>query len=301
MRLVTAPALLLLLSGCAGAAGSAGTCTPVELSEIPLLRVGLEEIVPVTIDNDPAGLLLDTGANGTSVTPQAIAALGLRDSPVFIGEAGVGGEQNNSAVEIGSIGIGAQTVHDAVAMDIPLTKAPLDRFPVYGLLGEDITSHYDLDFDAAHDTLTLYSPHHCANPSPTWGSGAQRVDLEIRNNDLQNVMPVTLNGHDIRAELDTGASRSLVNEQAVGLDPNTVAADPRRQSTGLNMMTVDERIHHFPDLIIAGRSYGPADLPVTTNTLPGGIDMLLGEDFLHRHRIYLSFQAHNLLIAPASP
>jgi predicted aspartyl protease len=285
---------LLAFAGCAD---STICAPPRELSEIPLLRLGHEEIVPVEIDGEPAGLMLDTGVQVTTVTPQAVHELHLSRFGGFGMLAGIGGVVLTPAFTIDALKIGATTVIGEPALVIPLSNSPLDAYPVYGLLGQDILSHWDLDFDAAHDMLRLYAPQRCDDPPAPWGGPAQTVRMPVTEPRTTDTLTVSLDGNAIDAVLDTGASSSIVTRSAAGLTAASLRNDPADHAFGIGPAAIAVRAHRFGNLGIGSASYGPATLAVTSR-LPHGLGMLLGEDFLHRHRVYIAWRSRRLLIAP---
>jgi hypothetical protein len=291
---LTTSLALLLLAGCA----APGVCLPPrQLSEIPLLRLGHEEIVPVELAGQPAGLLLDTGSNATTITPQAMSTLGPLQVVGSARAAGIGGEARVPVLALSSLKVGAASVIDPIAALIPLSSLPLDRYPVFGLLGQDILSHWDLDLDVAHDRLALYAPQHCAVPSAPWPGPVQPVHMAWAGASMGDQVTMSLDDHRVIAKLDTGASATIVTESAAGLDDRALANDPTALENGVLLQPVKTRRHRFRDFTIGTASYGPTSLDVT-DTMHSGDDMLLGEDFLDRHRVFIAFHDHMLLIAP---
>ena len=62
------------------------------------------------------------------------------------------------------------------------------------------------------------------------------------------------------------------------------------------------RRHRYGDLSIGGLSFGPVEIGVAqTPTAVPGADMLLGLDVLRMTRIYVAYQAGELLIDEGGP
>lgn len=253
--------------------------------------------MPVELAGQPAGLLLDTGSNATTITPQAMSTLGPLQVVGSARAAGIGGEARVPVLALSSLKVGAASVIDPIAALIPLSSLPLDRYPVFGLLGQDILSHWDLDLDVAHDRLALYAPQHCAVPSAPWPGPVQPVHMAWAGASMGDQVTMSLDDHRVIAKLDTGASATIVTESAAGLDDRALANDPTALENGVLLQPVKTRRHRFRDFTIGTASYGPTSLDVT-DTMHSGDDMLLGEDFLDRHRVFIAFHDHMLLIAP---
>ena len=310
-----AASLCLTLAACSG-----GTCgQPQEDSEIPLLRTGGEEVVPVMMNGQPGGLLLDTGAFLTTVTPDAAHLLHLFTTTSPLRSEVVGGTVYNQPPELTPLKLGGAEVPDATALVLPLSSKGLGDFPVYGLAGADLLVNWDLDLDAANNRLTLYEPQQCQTPSAPFGSSAQIVSIPktvtgaaLMSTDVTKgfvatttylpayngeiLFPVTLDGRRLMAQLDTGASRSTVRQDAVGLDDAALANDPSGHGVGPGLLGVDMHSHAFHDLRIDDVDYGPVRIQVGRINSPNA-DLLLGEDFLRRHRVYIAFHAGKLIIA----
>ena len=301
--------LCLLLAACSG-----GTCSaPQKDAEIALMPFHGDEIAPVLIDGVATGLILDTGADGLTVTPQAVADLKLETHSLPLRSIGIGGESTSQAAEIADLKFGGADIPGAAAVVSTLSAAGLAEFPAYGLFGEDLLTNWDVDVDAAHDQLTLYEPQQCGAPAAPWSGSSASVDIprvltgvatrsadvskgQIDETGLQSaytgqiLFPVTLDGRTLTARLDTGAARSAVRQDAVGLDGAALAADHGERLVGLNNASVRFRRHPFQHLVIDGIDEGPIEADV--GPLPiSGVDMLIGEDFLHRHRVYIAYHA----------
>ncbi len=298
-------ASMLLLAGCSTA--DIACHPPLELSDIPLMRFADREIIPVEIEAQPAGLLMDTGSAVTTVTPQAVRDFDLAasreierghgaGSALYATLEGVGGEGRYQAVDVGHLVIGGMQAQDVTALVVPLAKGGLESFPASGLLGQDFLGQWDIDLDVAHDRLTLYRAQQCADVAPPWGAAGAAASL--RPNDINGklVFPVTLDGRPLTAFLDTGANITSVRRDAVDLDASTLARDPSGHAVGINFQAVSARIHEFGHLEVAGVDYGGARAAVADFRL-GDYDMLLGDDFLRHHRVFIASHAHKLFIA----
>ncbi len=135
--------LLLLASLVTGCSAAQTTCGAlVALSDIPLLRYGHHEIIPVEINHQPAGLAMDTGSSATTITPDAVNDFDLtttrvteqgagRGNQLFVSASGLGGDGRYQIVEIPSLTIGGMRAQDVEAPVIPLFRDGLRSFPAY--------------------------------------------------------------------------------------------------------------------------------------------------------------------------
>ena len=319
---MTTRGLLLLCLTVAGCAD--GVCgAPRQDAQVTLLRMGGLEVLPVTINGEPAGLGVDTGAFLTSVTPQAVAALKLFTSTGPMRITGVGGESYVRTAEINDLRIGGGQVSGATVLVSPMWKADLDEYPVFGLLGDELLVNWDLDLDAGHDRLDLYEPASCAASYPVWTKEAQEIGIPrtatgaaLGASDVEKgfqasslyapthtgdiLFTVTLDGHQLTAKLDTGAARSVVRADAVGLTAADVATDPKVTLMGMGRLSIQGVRHHFTTLRVGGTDVHAPAIDVGDIQL-NDADMLLGEDFLRRNHVYVAFHAGELFVMPNPP
>ena len=309
--------LCLLLAGCADG-GSCGA--PRQDAQVPLLRMGGLEVVPVAINGEPAGLAIDTGAENTVLTPQAAAALKVFTSSGRMHVSGVGGESHAQTAEINDLRIGGGQVPGATVIVSEIWKADLDEFPVYGLLGGELLVNWDLDLDAGHDRLDLYEPASCTASYPAWTHGAQEIGIPrtatgaaLAASDIGKglqtyslytpthsgdiLFTVTLDGHRLTARLDTGATHSVVRSDAVELSTADTANDRKLTMVGAGGLSVEGVRHRFGTLRIGDTDVRAPLIDVGDVQLPDA-DMLLGEDFLSRNHVYVAFHAGKLFVAP---
>ena len=134
----------------------------------------------------------------------------------------------------------------------------------------------------------------CAGLAPPWSGPANAVSLEPDEQEGKLFFPVSLDGHPLTAFLDTGAGGSAVQQSALDLGP-ALAHDPVRRVFGIGLQGTDLHRHRFGHLRINGVDYGAARVGVGA-LQTGKADMLLGEDFLRRHRVFIAFRAHKLFI-----
>jgi hypothetical protein len=112
-------------------------------------------LVSATISGaGPVTLILDTGADRTMITPQALAKLGISLANAPRAEiAGVTGTSQGEVVQVDSMEVGDARVGPLriVAHDAALQKAD-------GLLGRDFLEQFTVTIDAREQIVTL-TPH----------------------------------------------------------------------------------------------------------------------------------------------
>jgi predicted aspartyl protease len=251
-------------------------------------------IVPASLDAHPARLLLDTGSERSIVTHEAALRLGLRpDRWVATTMRGAGGRLERFAnIDLARARAGDVALfQNAPGGGLSLAVTTADLGDADGLLGGDVLRHYTIDLDMRRGRLALRTAAPAIKPH-----GA--VPLQwLRRNLL--LAPVRLDGHDLVALLDTGATTSLLNARGLfrmALTPSQTAHDP---PVGVRAIggTSAARLHRFADLRIGALTVAAPAVLIAPVAEPA-YDIVLGADILGRQRIILSYAALLLQFVP---
>jgi len=117
------------------------------------------------------------------------------------------------------------------------------------------------------------------------------------------VVPLSINGADGRAVLDTGAQGSVIGPEFAargGVTQAMLDADPSNLMRGASREQASFRLHRFDTLRI-GTETEPG-VPLAVARLPGGAeDALIGGDFLHARRIWLSAASRQMFFTAPQP
>jgi predicted aspartyl protease len=293
------PLLLLLLAGLAGCAAPEN-CALVPLAEMPLDTRANLMFVTAVIAGQQVRLLVDTGAERTVLTQDAVARLGLsHDSRHMTRSSGIGGSSANWDADIHGIVLGQTRFPvDHVAVG-NFTIDHIDGPRTDGLLGADILLAFDMDIDTAGHRLTLYRVRRCPDAVPPWREAAIRIDgVDARRDRL--LVPITLDGEAGMAILDTGAQATTIGmamARRLGLSPASLENDRTIMARGAAPLPVAVHVHRFRELVVGGeaRIEGPTLAVVPNGTAIG--DALLGGDFLRGRRVWLSFATRRLFVS----
>ena len=300
----TAPLPILLLTVMLWAS-SATACAVRERAVIDLDLAGTVILAPVIVNGIRGAFILDTGAIYTTVTPDAVARFALElDEWTATTMRGIGGLERRRNANPRSITLGGiPLARRSVARDSTLRVATLPRGGggprIDGLLGRDFLSSFDLALDLKNRTLVLYDVRDCAGRFLPWRQDYVAVPVE-NPADSALVVPVELDGVKLRALLDSGASGTLVAAPGMarlhlGLD--RLDRDPRQTGVGLGPNSVTMWRHRFatfsvgPDTLTAPEFFVA---PVQLNPIS---DMLLGADWLARHKVWISHATRQLFVA----
>ncbi len=301
-RHLTATATAVALAF-AGATATRAACRPTTVATVPLRLEGNAAVVDVALGGTVAPMLLDTGAERTMVTTRAVAAYHLPlDAWVGTVMRGAGGqleERRDAAVRTVALGdVVLRRRGLSQQASLPVTAQDLGGSPpVAGLLGSDYLGSYDLDLDLAGGTLRLMDATGCAGRFLPWAGAYDAIPARPVPPRGTLLVPVTIDGHRLAANLDTGAGTSFVNARgmhALGLDAAALSADPGGRATAVGG-TLELRRHVFSALQLGAlRVERPA---LTVATVPqSGYDMLLGMDLLRGRRVWISYATAQVFI-----
>ena len=287
--------LLLVLAGCQQGSG----CDLVKVTQVPLEPRGGVFAVPVSVNGQPSGMLLDTGAKLDLLSEPAARRLNVaRDGRTATIVAGVTGGSMRADARLDSLSLGG----------VPL---PVDRIPVNslqgfdGVLGLDSLKDFDLDIDAPNRALTLYRVRTCERADPPWSEPAiQIAGVSTRTGWL--AIPFQLDGVAGSAVIDTGASFTRITPgmaRRLGLTEQGLANDRTLKLHVIAGEDTQAHVHRFQTMQIGPITLHDAPVVVLTKEPPalsGGrsfSEAVIGQDVLSRRRIWFSFSTDRLYIA----
>jgi hypothetical protein len=297
--------VLLLFAGILSIGAARAACTVDNRATIPLNVVGGAITLSVEVNGTAATFILDTGAQRSVVTEDAVHRLALaRDEWVGTTMRGVGGIESRANADPRSLTLGGvPLVRRTLNHDTSLTVGVLPRtrvgnLVIDGLLGRDFLSVFDLDLDVPSRHLTLYQVHDCSGRFLPWQGGYASVPMTIMAESAL-IVPVTLDATPLRALLDTGASASLLSASGqfrLGLQAANFAGDPTDEISGQGRHLVMTYRHTFRTLRVGGQTTDMPAIWVAPVHLVPIVDMLLGADWLADRRIWVSFATQQLFV-----
>jgi hypothetical protein len=180
------------------------------------------------------------------------------------------------------------------------TESP---FKFDGFLGIDRIGKYDLDIDFPHNRVGLYRPRNCNNGIPEWDMPYDALPIAPLGRALTNMMiSVDVDGKQQNAEIDTGSSGTVLDRAralALGVTPDALAADRQITVRGATTMTTSA-LHRFTTIKVGNQISTQPLISVTDlpNADRGGhLHMLLGNDYLRRHRLWISHENFTVYVA----
>jgi predicted aspartyl protease len=307
--LPVASAWALALAALGAPAPTPAACKLAKLAELPVTMHGVPQ-VPVVIDRHPANMIVDTGSWKSTIWRGAAASLGLKIVPSDLTTYGAGGSDQAGMVRVHDFTLAGFTVHN---LDM-LVVGRGNSSTFAGVLGEDLLSRMDIEFDLRAGAIRLIEAQGCAGDQVVyWASSYQQLAL-LRPPPNTNFVEaeVSVNGHDAVAMFDSGTSFSTITTTAIrkpGMSPQATPADAQAShatsgrpiatdvgifaAVTIGQETVQNAPLRIADLfgadrtvqtgsLIARSAFGNADM------LQREPDLVLGADFFLAHRIYIA-------------
>ena len=279
---------LVLVTLLASISARAAVCDIHQDADLALRRVRDLILVPATLNDRPVQMVLDTGSEASTITPDFARDFGLVEDTARGRELrGVGGNVRTGTVVATTFAIGGIRARQARFSLSVTSLLPDELPPVAGLLGADRLVGYDLDLDAPNLRASLYTIRSCPKFQP-W-PGVAGVSLSRTKSGL-SIVVVGVNDNAVRALVDTGARSSIMTRglaTSLGVTEGMLEADPMVTRRGVNGARIDVRQHRFAEITLGPVIWRDVAVGVADVAIPG-VDMLLGADLLGRQRIWLS-------------
>ncbi len=267
-------------------------CRLTPVAELPVHVVADLPLLDVTVDGKPARFVLDTGAEASAISEDGFVRLGLEHDyrlPTYA--TGLGARGSNWATRPVKVALGSATLGPSAMLVIGLAKA----MPFDGMIGSAALSAYDVDLEMSRGRLTLYKKRRCPGgppafaPSttlPTQGSGAYRLRVSV-----------TLDNTPLWPDVDTGASRTIVDSGRMRLGAAELAGDPAGRLATADPVGLPVHLHRFGSLTIGGDTITRPAI-MTGDLRRSGYDGLLGTDYWHNRRVWISYGSRTVTVGP---
>jgi tetratricopeptide (TPR) repeat protein/predicted aspartyl protease len=285
-------ALALAFGLLAGATHSRAACQLLKYAELPVTIERGGAVVAAKLNGADARLTVDTGAFFSMLNPSAVSRFGLRTGPLppYLTVRGLTGEANIRLTSVKEFSVLGVPLHQ---VDFLVGEHEIGGSD--GLLGQNLLSVLDTEFDFSGGVIRLMKPQGCGEaPLAYWAGdshayGAMSIDPIERPN-LQIVGSVTINGVKMRAVFDTGAHRSVLSiagARKAGVKTTDPGVTPGGVWGGVGHGLTQTWIAPFAGVDIGGEQVKNTRLRIADMQLPDA-DMVIGVDFFLSHHIYVS-------------
>jgi hypothetical protein len=274
-------------------------CNLTMVAQMPLQVEHHLLIVPAGINGKWVHLVVDSGAERTTVSDATANRLGLPHDPKYVVHAmGIGGATTTTDVTIDRLVLGG--VHFSIPR-IAVGTFNLQALPglsADGLLGADILLAFDMDIDVPDGKLTLYKSRVCPSAGPPWKDPSFEI-AGVRARKDRLLLPFELNDSPGLAILDTGAQGNVLGvdmARRMGLNEQTMAGDPSVHQHGVGPAETISHLHQFKLLRIGPVAVESPKFAVLQSDFGVG-DALIGETFLQGRRVWLSFRNRQVFVS----
>ena len=276
-----------LLAGCS--LGTPGVCRLQTLADVPVTLAHGSVEVPGAINRSPAEFVVDTGAERTVLSKTAVKSYLLAHSERSITQlTGLGGMVSDADVY-------ADLQLGDVHFQQRLAEAEIPQGA--GLLGADMLSDYDVEFDLPDGRFRLWRAPGCNAADIPWRG--PRTTTKINVTEGQKLrLPLAINGVHLAAVLDSGSTATLMTTDAarrLGVDEIELAYDPQVLVRGVGPGSIALRLHRFDSIKIGGDQIAPMQIGVGEVQF-GALDLILGLDYLRQHRIWVSYRTSQISV-----
>jgi predicted aspartyl protease len=266
-------------------------CFPNKVAELSVTMDGLTPLVRAKVNGVDATFIADTGAFFSLIKPQLVLKFSLNVNQGLFPIEGATGETQAQAGWAQDFTVLGFTLHH---VDF-LLSAPEVGADADGVLGANILSAYDTEYDLADGVIRFFQPPHgCAGGAPaSWDQAAQVSQLKIERVTApthQIVGQVIVNGVKLRAIFDTGATMSVLTMQAArkaGITQATPGVVVNGSGEGISRDAAVEWLAPVRSFQLGQEQIADTHLRFADVQLDGA-DMLIGADFFISHRVMVA-------------
>src|SRR6185503_11593832 len=303
MRNLSLALILLAASAAANAATPAHKCKYSRIAEMLVLTQDGRPVIEGSVNGSKVGILLDTGAGPSMIYRSAVERLGL--TPVDVAGLrmfGAGGESAARAVRIDEFKFG-----QAVRKEWRVLVSDEGTFGsnIAVVLGYEFLQNVDVEFDLPGGAVRFFHAEDCGNVALSYWTRDPAGQVAIEPG-AQLELTIQINGQPARAQLDSGASTSVIESglaSQLGVTAKSPGVIPGGCSSGLGRNPIESWIGQFETVAIGHElirsprlrfaelwkdmTYTQAG-STAREKMEGLPAMLLGADFLRTHRVLIA-------------
>jgi hypothetical protein len=291
----------LLLSAALGPSGAVA-CQLVKVAEAPLVELGTHYAISVTLGDEIRPMIVDTGAETSMLTSSIVDELQLKPDPTAEVRAVLGIGQSQAAIHENAIApllaIGGLVYHDRSMVVGEMSFGNLPESAAIGLIGDDILSKFDVEFDFPSDKLTFYHSFQCYGSFSPWTG--DYVMIPFDHHEAKVVVDAILDQERTRAIVDTGNNASFISRRATalwGVPESAFRLTPGLATSPLNGGTSTPiKTYTFDSVEIGGKTFHQMRMNIVdVDLLTGSAN--LGLDYWRTRKVWISYSRHWMFIA----
>jgi Aspartyl protease len=288
-------------------------CRIAKFATVPLKLYHNIAFVPVKVNDVFTYGILDTGSDGTLLTPAMVTAAKIALEPKLhpLHAYGMAGGFSMQLALADSFQIGElKLTHPNPSGVVDFVNSNHEK--VGALIGSNLIGAFDWDIDFAFGRMTSFETQNCHDIDPLWDTKSTGVPLTRGTNRkftaLANLLglnanvtiPVEFDGGSLTAIFDTGSVHSYLTREGAhkaGITNAQLDHDPIVVLTAINGKTRKVRRHTVSEFVVGEdlqRNF-PVDVAEYFNR-NDEFDMILGMDWIASHHIWLSYTTDSLYI-----
>jgi len=283
----------------------AETCQLKQLASFPIYDDPSGTVrVPVHLNGKKDTVLaLDTGAFFSTLHENVVKELGLETKKTSLSLVAAGGGVLKQLVVADTLQLG-NMVGKKAEFFVAGDSSSVDR-DVNGLFGADFLSNYDVDLDFGQMKAGLFSQDHCEGKVVYWSPSYVEEDIHITRSH-HVVVNVKIDGHKLRAMLDTGAGDSILQATNASHYFDRKIGDPGVTEHGFAVAADGNRLKRyetrFDTLEFAGITFRNPQIVIQPDVMPlDDADMILGMHQLRQLHLYIAYDEEKLYATPLDP
>jgi predicted aspartyl protease len=247
-------------------------------------------VVPATLAGEIKPMILDTGGSISEVTQRTVSELGLKPFMNQFGAYNAAGNPSESAVGISPFALGNARA-TSYTFRVANMTALSTRQEQAGSIGVDVLQAYDIDLDFGGHKLNLISPNHCYGRVIYWKADAVAMVPLTPLPDGRVLVNVSVDGHPLKALLDTGSPQSTMSAEAarsLGVDQAYAGGAHSFNALALEGIAVSK-----PSIAIVRDLTDSSGRSIDSST---GASMTLGVDVLKHLHAYIAYKEQKLYL-----
>jgi len=300
------PLICLAGAGCLaflGGGTARAACGLEKVTQMPLLSLGRHYVVMVGLEDVTRPMEVDTGAATTLLKSSVAKELSLKVDEVAAHARPMIGFGQTSAdfhlnVIPSELALGDLVFHDRSTFVATMDEGNVPEQASIGLLGDDILSQYDVEFDFPSHLLTFYRAIGCYDTFLPWLGPYAAIPFDHRNDKV--TIDIMLNHERTRAIVDTGNDISFISKSAAALwgasmaDITPIKASLRSPLNRGGAMPIG--VYPFESVTIGGDVFPDMKMRVVdVDFSPASAN--LGLDYWSRRKVWISYPREWLFVA----